>query len=74
MNISKKIRQNFVDFCKKLIKYPKCDTIISDFIMLKLTVRNGKPLPHGTTIANNGVNFSVFSRNATEIILYIFED
>ena len=74
MNISKKIRQNFVDFCKKLIKYPKCDTIISDFIMLKLTVRNGKPLPHGTTIANNGVNFSVFSRNATEIILDIFEE
>ena len=74
MNISKKIRQNFVDFYKKLIYYPKCDIMISDFIMVELTVRNGKPLPHGTTITSDGVNFSVFSRNATSITLDIFED
>ena len=74
MNISKKIRQNFVDFCKKLIYYPKCDIMTSDFIMVELTVRNGKPLPHGTTITSDGVNFSVFSRNATSITLDIFED
>ena len=42
--------------------------------MEELSVRNGKPLPHGTTVTSNGVNFSVFSRNATSIILDIFED
>ena len=34
----------------------------------------GKPLPHGATIVNDGVNFSVFTRNGTSVILDIFEN
>ncbi len=33
----------------------------------------GKPLPLGPTIMREGVNFSVFSRNATSISLVLFE-
>lgn len=40
----------------------------------QLKVRNGKPFPQGATVSSAGVNFSVFSRHATKIILDIFED
>ena len=33
----------------------------------------GRPLPLGASITSNGVNFSVFSRNATSITLLLFE-
>ncbi|OQY36971.1 MAG: hypothetical protein B6229_09035, partial [Spirochaetaceae bacterium 4572_7] len=34
----------------------------------------GIPLPLGTTVEHNGVNFSIFSRNATSVELSIFND
>ncbi|MCL2374778.1 MAG: alpha-amylase family glycosyl hydrolase, partial [Treponema sp.] len=37
------------------------------------TVENGKALPMGATLTGNGVNFSVFSRHATELTLILFE-
>ena len=40
---------------------------------MQLSAHNGKPLPQGTSILSNGINFSVFSRNATDITLDIFE-
>ncbi|MDR2796322.1 MAG: glycogen debranching protein GlgX [Spirochaetaceae bacterium] len=36
-------------------------------------VEEGKPLPLGATLTKNGVNFSVFSRNALSITLVLFE-
>ncbi|NQT60771.1 MAG: glycogen debranching protein GlgX [Bacteroidetes bacterium] len=33
----------------------------------------GEPLPFGATLLNNGVNFAVFSRNATSVTLLLFE-
>ena len=33
----------------------------------------GEPLPFGATVLNNGVNFAVFSRNATSVTLLLFE-
>lgn len=33
----------------------------------------GQPLPFGATVLNNGVNFAVFSRNATSVTLLLFE-
>ncbi len=33
----------------------------------------GKPLPLGATIRSDGINFSVFSRNATSVTLVLFE-
>jgi isoamylase len=36
-------------------------------------LKPGKPLPLGATIAPEGVNFSVFSRNATSLTLLLFE-
>ena len=32
----------------------------------------GKPLPQGATVISGGVNFSVFSRNGTGVILELF--
>ena len=37
------------------------------------TVENGKALPMGATLTGRGVNFSVFSRHASQIILVLFE-
>ena len=37
------------------------------------TVENGKALPLGATLTERGVNFAVFSRNATAITLILFE-
>lgn len=34
----------------------------------------GKPLPLGATVLNGGVNFSVFTRNGTGVILELFRD
>ncbi|HAZ95942.1 MAG TPA: hypothetical protein DCW73_01520, partial [Treponema sp.] len=32
----------------------------------------GTPLPLGASVAENGVNFSVFSRNATKVFLEFY--
>ena len=42
--------------------------------MNEIRVFPGKPLPHGASIVKDGVNFSVFSRNAEKIWLDIFEN
>ena len=42
--------------------------------MNQITVLPGKPLPYGATLVNGGVNFSLFSRNGTEVTLDIFEN
>ncbi|MGP1587083.1 MAG: glycogen debranching protein GlgX [Treponemataceae bacterium] len=42
--------------------------------MEQITALPGKPFPHGATIVNDGVNFSIFTRNGTEVILDIFEN
>jgi glycogen operon protein len=36
-------------------------------------IENGKPLPLGATVTETGVNFSVFSRNATEVTLVLIK-
>ena len=41
--------------------------------MDSLRILPGKPLSEGTTVTSRGVNFSVFSRNATKIFLEFFE-
>ena len=41
--------------------------------MEKFTFLPGKPLPLGATLTPTGVNFSVFSRNGTSVILELFE-
>ena len=38
-----------------------------------LTVENGKALPLGATLTDKGVNFAVFSRNATAVTLILFQ-
>lgn len=42
--------------------------------MNPITVLPGNPLPNGATPVRTGINFSVFSRNATSVILDIFEN
>ncbi|MDA3939942.1 MAG: glycogen debranching protein GlgX [Spirochaetia bacterium] len=39
----------------------------------KYNIFSGEPLPFGATVQNNGVNFAVFSRNATSVTLLLFE-
>ena len=39
----------------------------------EFTVENGKALPMGATLTSSGINFSVFSRNASGITLVLFE-
>ena len=41
--------------------------------MDSLRILTGKPLEEGTFVTSKGVNFSVFSRNATKIFLELFE-
>ena len=41
--------------------------------MSEITILQGKPLPHGAELTQNGVNFSIFSRHATSVTLNIFE-
>jgi len=40
---------------------------------LNLAAETGKPLPLGASLLNDGINFALFSRNATEITIIIFE-
>ena len=40
--------------------------------MENVTFLPGKPLPLGATVTSDGVNFSVFSRHASSVILEIF--
>ena len=42
--------------------------------MNEIRVFPGKPLPHGASLIKDGVNFSVFSRNAEKIWIDIFEN
>jgi glycogen operon protein len=41
--------------------------------MDELSFETGKALPFGTQVRTNGVNFSLFSRSATSVILDVFE-
>jgi len=41
--------------------------------MHELSFETGKALPFGTQVRTNGVNFSLFSRNATSVTLDLFE-
>jgi glycogen operon protein len=43
-------------------------------IKRSLTTKSGKPFPIGSTPQKGGVNFSVFSRNATSIELLLFDN
>ncbi|MCK5154050.1 MAG: glycogen debranching enzyme, partial [Spirochaetales bacterium] len=47
----------------KILKYEK-----------KYSIFSGEPLPFGATVLNNGVNFAVFSRNATSVTLLLFNN
>ncbi|MGL4981528.1 MAG: glycogen debranching protein GlgX [Treponemataceae bacterium] len=42
--------------------------------MKNIVIQTGHPLPMGINIDSTGVNFSVFSRNATKVFLEIFEN
>ncbi|MCL2805950.1 MAG: glycogen debranching protein GlgX [Treponema sp.] len=42
-------------------------------ILCNLVAETGKALPLGASLTNEGVNFSIFSRNATAVTLIIFE-
>ncbi len=42
--------------------------------MEKLRFLPGKPLPQGATVMSGGVNFSVFTRNGTGVILELFRN
>ncbi|HPX27764.1 MAG TPA: glycogen debranching enzyme, partial [Treponemataceae bacterium] len=42
--------------------------------MNEISVFPGKPLPHGASLIKDGVNFSVFSRNAEKIWIDIFNN
>jgi glycogen operon protein len=42
--------------------------------MNEISVFPGKPLPHGASLIKDGVNFSVFSRNAEKIWIDIFDN
>ena len=41
--------------------------------MKTFTVLKGKPLSQGAVITSNGVNFSIFSKDATRVVLCFFE-
>ena len=43
------------------------------FSLDSIAVDNGRALPLGASLSNEGVNFSVFSRNATAVTLLLFE-
>ena len=42
--------------------------------MGNLEFLSGNPTPFGATLTNDGVNFAIFSRNATSVTLDIFEN
>lgn len=39
---------------------------------IKLKVERGAPVPLGATVKKDGVNFAVFSKNATEVTLVLY--
>lgn len=39
-----------------------------------MTFERGKPMPFGATVKSDGINFAVFSRNATKVKLLFFEN
>src|SRR5258705_6624983 len=41
---------------------------------MPFTTKEGDPYPIGATITNGGINFSLFSRNATSVDLLLFEN
>ncbi|MEM7473313.1 MAG: glycogen debranching protein GlgX [Pseudomonadota bacterium] len=41
---------------------------------MRAPIQPGHPYPLGATLDENGVNFAVFSRNATKVILCLFDD
>lgn len=41
--------------------------------MEKVSVLEGNPGPLGAVVTSEGVNFSIFSRDATKVVLYFFE-
>lgn len=38
-----------------------------------ISIKDGKPFPHGASLMGNGVNFNIFSRHATNVTLDIFK-
>ncbi len=40
---------------------------------MEITVGRGSPLPFGATLVRDGINFSVFSRHATSVVLALFD-
>ena len=44
-----------------------------EMVLQNIAAESGKALPLGASLVNNGVNFAVFSRNATLVTLIIFE-
>jgi glycogen operon protein len=42
-------------------------------ILDNIVVDSGKALPLGASLTNDGVNFAIFSRNATDVTLILFE-
>jgi len=42
--------------------------------LLEGTVKNGKPYPLGSTLSGTGANFSVYSSQATEVQLVLFDN
>ena len=36
-------------------------------------IKNGSPLPLGASLCKDGVNFSIYSKDATKVVLYLFE-
>jgi len=41
--------------------------------LINLVAETGKALPLGASLSHGGVNFAIFSRNATAVTLIIFE-
>ena len=39
-----------------------------------MTFERGNPMPFGATVKSDGINFAVFSRNATKVKLLFFEN
>ena len=40
--------------------------------MTQLKVTSGKPMPFGATLTKDGINFCIFSRNGTSVMLDLF--
>lgn len=42
--------------------------------MANVTTKNGMPMPLGATVTSEGVNFSIYSRDASKVFLCLFEN